>query len=234
MVHLSLERTGFLKLSKSDPVQTISARQRGWGSTAETGQRECAEPCNLIPGHLAPHRRPRDRRPLDVQPALAARTLSRSISPAATPGRADKDTTHVSSKCCSKVASISSRVAFFFATGVRCLSGGHMTWARREQGRRLQRTNLAARPPRYVQDDIIIAPAARIGRGSASRRLATDGVECSLGGGKSAVPPIPRSRARSNCSFTQITCPVPRGLIQAVGQGQTRATQDPNEGSPGL
>lgn len=65
---------------------------------------------------------------LDAQPALAARSLSRSTSPPATPGRADKDTTHVSSKCCSKVASISSRVAsFFFATGVRCFSGGHMT-----------------------------------------------------------------------------------------------------------
>ena len=56
---------------------------------------------------------------LDAQPALAARSLSRSTSPPATPGRADKDTTHVSSKCCSKVASIPLCIASYFITGVR-------------------------------------------------------------------------------------------------------------------
>ena len=45
-------------------------------------------------------------------------------------------------------------------------------------------TNFAARPPRYVQDDIITRPPRRIGRGSVSRAATgdwrLDGVECSL------------------------------------------------------
>ena len=127
MVHLSLKRTGFLKLSKDDPVQTMSARQ-GLGLRQRRPAREgmCGAPARFNSGSpRTPTGGPGTERLLDAQPALAARTLSCSTSPA--PGRADKDTTHVSSKCCSKVASISSRVASFFPTGVMCLSVGHMT-----------------------------------------------------------------------------------------------------------
>ena len=92
----------------------------GLGPRRPAGEGVCGAPAQFNSGSpRTPTGGPGTERFLDVQPALAARTLSRSTSPATTPGRADKDTTHVSSKCCSKVASISSRVASFFATGVR-------------------------------------------------------------------------------------------------------------------
>ena len=159
----------------------MSARQ-GLGLRQRRPAREgmCGAPARFNSGSpRTPTGGPGTERLLDAQPALAARTLSCSTSPA--PGRADKDTTHVSSKCCSKVASISSRVASFFPTGVMCLSVGHMTWAAVSRDGASKGTNFAAASALRAGWHHY-APAAANWQGFCFPRGdgRLDGVECSL------------------------------------------------------